>query len=845
MISHFLWFDITFAADPDTQISLLQDLQSKLNTANIYMNVIYILLRPGLILAGMALDNNMIYGTFFRLDAPLWVIWNIIKNFANFTLWFMVLVEVIKMVFNFEDDATSKITEVIKKCIIAGIGIQASRFLLAATIDLSTVATYGIWGLPLSILWTSQDATIKCLADKKILGVASTMDFTNSTQNGVPNQGFKYYYYIDAQGGRKNYSPCELKDNYVVGRQYGGPATQWPYRETGDIFTEDNYCILGASKVVRFKNEIADYGISYWGNQFQNLLTIDNASEYSINLQNAKGAINSTDNPTRAALLAEQAVFDVNSWASLDISDGWGISPLYDIPAGTVGWETFNETGVLTMKNLLDSSKGMMWPLITLYSSILNFSQFNIQTSNGDDRALVIGAIIKTLLALALLLPILLTALVMLVRVWILWVVIALSPFFVLKRSFKDSIGEGLSDIPILKYWIGDLIKVIFAPVVIVFAVSLSIIFMSLLTAWFSNRGVETACAPNTQAMYRTTFDVDEYIYVTGQTLKYSNLFEISTTNVLGNSTGGDARDYIGWIIINLFGIGVVWMILMAALSFSKDLWDAIGVDSWKKWFTNTIWSIPFIPVPTSAGLGFVWAKTFGDVSSRALGNAANKVSLEWSTKQAFEDLALGDKDDKAATPPATGAGSTLTNDQITKIDSAIKWGTSRDDIIKANPNISTAAIDTQIAESIAKLAADGTQTLPSQASIKNTIENFKVASKTMTASQIKTLFDNSNSKLKHILAPTFEAWKTERKVKFNDKAWGTFTKTTDGEISLSEIKEDAAAADQGSYDTIDNVMRQNVEDFLKDLEEQIKKSTTTPAQKTKLEEIKKFYPTT
>ncbi len=69
------------------------------------------------------------------------------------------------------------------------------------------------------------------------------------------------------------------------------------------------------------------------------------------------------------------------------------------------------------MKNLLDSSKGMMGPLVTLYASILNFAQFNIQTSNGDDRALVIEAVIKTLLALALLLPILLTALVMLVRV--------------------------------------------------------------------------------------------------------------------------------------------------------------------------------------------------------------------------------------------------------------------------------------------------------------------------------------------------------------------------------------------------------------------------------------------
>jgi hypothetical protein len=56
----------------------------------------------------------------------------------------MVLVEVIKMVFSFDDHAMEKVTGVIKHCIIAGIGIQASWFLLAATIDLSTVATYGI-----------------------------------------------------------------------------------------------------------------------------------------------------------------------------------------------------------------------------------------------------------------------------------------------------------------------------------------------------------------------------------------------------------------------------------------------------------------------------------------------------------------------------------------------------------------------------------------------------------------------------------------------------------------------------------------------------------------------------
>lgn len=125
---------------------------------------------------------------------------------------------------------------------------------------------------------------------------------------------------------------------------------------------------------------------------------------------------------------------------------------------------------------------------------------------------------------------------------------------------------------------------------------------------------------------------------------------------------------------------------------------------------------------------------------------------------------------------------------------------------------------------------------------VKNTIENFKTASKTMTTAQIKTIFDDTDSNLKHILAPTFEAWKTERKVKFNDKAWGTFSKAQDGSISLTDIKEDMAVSDQGSYDTVDKAMRQNVEEFVKDLEEQIKKY---PARQTNLEKIKSFYPTT
>jgi chloramphenicol O-acetyltransferase len=49
-------------------------------------------------------------------------------------------------------------------------------------------------------------------------------------------------------------------------------------------------------------------------------------------------------------------------------------------------------------------------------------------------------------------------------------------------------------------------------------------------------------------------------------------------------------------------------------------------------------------------------------------------------------------------------------------------------------------------------------------------------------------------------------------------------------------------AADQSTYITLDTAMRKDVEEFVKDLEEQIKKY---PAHKTNLEKIKSFYPTT
>jgi hypothetical protein len=56
--------------------------------------------------------------------------------------------------------------------LIAGVLIQASWFLMAALIDVSTVATYAVGGLPLTIMQNTD------LGSKKILAVHSELDMS-------------------------------------------------------------------------------------------------------------------------------------------------------------------------------------------------------------------------------------------------------------------------------------------------------------------------------------------------------------------------------------------------------------------------------------------------------------------------------------------------------------------------------------------------------------------------------------------------------------------------------------------------------------------------------------------
>lgn len=95
-------------------------------------------------LAGKFMTNDMVYGSWLHLDVYLWKLRNICKNFANFALLGILLREIIQYV----TKKTGSIQSIVTKSVIAGILIQASWFIMAALLDISTIATAAIGSFP-------------------------------------------------------------------------------------------------------------------------------------------------------------------------------------------------------------------------------------------------------------------------------------------------------------------------------------------------------------------------------------------------------------------------------------------------------------------------------------------------------------------------------------------------------------------------------------------------------------------------------------------------------------------------------------------------------------------------
>lgn len=88
---------------------------------------------------------------------------------------------------------------------------------MAALVDISTIATYAIGGLPLTVLKNTD------IGNQKILSVNSQIDLNKFDVLNKDNTSFKVRYSTNYGGQVIKMSPCLVKKSFIIGREFGEP----------------------------------------------------------------------------------------------------------------------------------------------------------------------------------------------------------------------------------------------------------------------------------------------------------------------------------------------------------------------------------------------------------------------------------------------------------------------------------------------------------------------------------------------------------------------------------------------------------------------------------------------
>ncbi len=542
-------------------------------TSSSLLKFIYWLLWPVLFICGIALDNTLVYWWFLHLDASLWSLWNIMKNFANFALWFMVLFAIVRNIFaapfGKSWDKWSPVN-IIKKTLIAGVLIQMSWFLMAAVIDLSTILTYSVWWLPMTVLQNNPD-----YSEKTIFWISAILDINDNNDNNMWLNYHNTYAW-------KRVSPCIVKEvnwltwDYIWGRE------MVIFDE--DTIFQDNICAIWA-----------------WPYKFkEHFITEDNPiSSYSDNVWYREGFdsyMNDISSDDARWLVADCSLISTDySEIPKTCLDAW----YWVLWSKDSFFTDVDDDQKMTVDSLLEKSKGFVWPFITIYSSLLDFTTIvEDPNQNAWNMSTFFVLVIKLLFAVALFFPLLALAAVLIARVWIIWLAIAISPILVLLWVFKGvfDIG-GKSGSGLFEHFSGsNLVKLIFAPVFVVFAISMSLIFLTALT----DRGVGNYDTENVDAkITNKEWQMEELgMYkVSDRTYSILGLIEIE----LDWEKVDKGMDTFARLITNLFAVWIIWFFLFFAVKMTK-LWEKLW---W--WIQDTVQNLmknlPIIPIAWGVGI--------------------------------------------------------------------------------------------------------------------------------------------------------------------------------------------------------------------------------------------------
>ena len=529
---------------------------------SLVLRFIYVLMWPLMTIAWYAMDNKLVYGELFHMDIALWQFWNLIKNFANYFIAFYFVWSILKIVRS-GWELSSVIPSLLKKTIIAAVGIQVSRWIIGMLLDLSTILTYGVWAIPLTVLKDDKALDIPILSTH----TSYSLSDISSSQSNLPDTLIYYSY------GTENYIQCSFTKQTIASD--GAKNTIWtfvPPQTTDGIIGRNEYFSGKVAEIVLGFNT-ARAQINN-GNPAETLTPDLFKKEYCVD--NGK-------------LLKYDPGIDLNIPEKYKIVyDAWTKHLIDDIQPQC------QSKGIKcnTLSNLIDTGKGMTGPLYTLYSSILNFGNLAISTDNKTVYSLTLEFIIKSIFSILLVLPMLFICVMLVARALLMRIIIAFSPFLMIFYAFsKDNVVGSYIDKKTSDRFsegvFSGALSLIFMPVIAVMSLSLGLVFMQVTTSMMHSQPKDFLDGLGIKKEWQGCHTMPGIFTICGsQNPTGDDGFSIFTNN-------------FNRFIINLLAVGIIWFIMMTILKsvgiFSKFIENTTNLAQ------NLLKSAPIIPLPSGA----------------------------------------------------------------------------------------------------------------------------------------------------------------------------------------------------------------------------------------------------
>ena len=522
------------SATPSTSAPWASSLQQDfVEVLEMVLRILFLVTTPLLALAALALDNSLIYGSVFYLDVSLWQFWQIMRNFANFALWWIFVWKILEYFFR-SSTTGMDIAKTIKSVLLSAILIQASWFIMAVLIDLSTIGIYSVWAIPLTVIDNQED--LRTIS----YPVTHTMyNLDSSSADSLIAAPVSVYY--SCPGLPNNSSvmlACKVANGHLVERWARGEPDTWEHYKHTHI-EQWNAAFTDTDRHIS-ADQIADGFCVFQGNIL-------------YNRENAR-------------LSRTEDLYNLR------------------VPSADTAWDAWD---CPTLPKLLETASGMAWPLYTLFHSMLQFSSIVVSPTTNNVAEVTVEFLLKLLVGVLLLVPLVALCVVLIMRVFYLWLYIAISPFLVVWYVFNRKVLEN-------KDFLNrdNVLWLIFLPVIVIFALSLSLVFLSLViradevNEW---KGIVELIG----AELTSSQDSPEECY------KFMGTFELCFT-ARQRAIGTGMGNFLTYIVVNSLAIAVMWFLVFAALKSSKIVGGVVGSIEWlATWLMK---SVPILPGGLSYG---------------------------------------------------------------------------------------------------------------------------------------------------------------------------------------------------------------------------------------------------